>query len=91
MDFHEVHATEGDLEDMFNPTASIILKWRMIELLRWMQNLYQLALDYQGLSLHHCCAAHESVVVKLSVSLLQQSVKQNAFLKWVCKNCLGSY
>jgi hypothetical protein len=55
IDFHESlqghHAIEGDLDAMFNPKALAILNWWRFKVLRWMQNLHQSALDYQGLRL----------------------------------------
>jgi hypothetical protein len=56
VNFHEIqqggHAIEDDLDTIiFNPIAPTILNQKRFELLRWMQKLHQLALDYQQLSL----------------------------------------
>jgi hypothetical protein len=55
IDVHEIqhgdHAIEGNLGAMiFYPIPSTIFKWPRFKLLRWMKNLHQSALDYQGLS-----------------------------------------
>jgi hypothetical protein len=54
-DFHKIqqggHAIERDLESIiFNSIVSTILKRQKFKLLRWMQNLHQSVVNYQGLS-----------------------------------------
>jgi hypothetical protein len=56
VDFHEIQLGVNTIEDdldaiIFNHIDLTILKWRTFKLLRWMQNLHQSTLDYQGLSL----------------------------------------
>jgi hypothetical protein len=52
VEFYEIRhrglVIEGDVDVIiFNAIASTILKWTF-RLLRWVQNLYQSAFDYEG-------------------------------------------
>jgi hypothetical protein len=80
--FHEIqhgcHPTEGGLDAIVsNPTASTLFKWRIFRLLRWMQNQYQSALDYEGLSSVTIVGRQKSTVVKKLTSLLGPILEQD--------------